>query len=86
MKKLKKGTPEWNRFDCEQRAIKTVSNAAFGYTGFFAARWYKRECGASITAWGRMYIRKIMEMAKKEGFEIIYADTDGVFVKLPSKS
>jgi DNA polymerase elongation subunit (family B) len=83
MKKLKKGTPEWKRFDNMQYARKVISNATYGYLGFFAARWYKRECGASTASFGRFYITQVIEMAKKAGFEVLYGDTDGVFLRWP---
>jgi DNA polymerase I len=83
MKKLKKDTPEWRRLDNMQYARKIIANATYGYMGFFAARWYRRECGASTTAFGRKYITQVIQMAKKEGFEVIYADTDSCMVRIP---
>jgi len=35
-----------------------------------------------MSDFGRYYITKVIEMAKKEGFEVIYADTDSCFVKI----
>ena len=55
-------------------ALKTVANASYGYMGFFAARWYSREAAEAITAYGRDYIMKTIEKAKKE-FEIVYGDS-----------
>ncbi len=82
MKKVKKDSEEWKRLDTLSFAVKTISNAVYGYFGFFGSRWYKRECGSATAAMGRMYISKIIELAKKEGFKIIYGDTDSVFLKL----
>ncbi|MGC8812704.1 MAG: DNA polymerase domain-containing protein [Candidatus Aenigmatarchaeota archaeon] len=82
MKKVKKESEEWKKLDNMQYALKIIANATYGYLGFFSARWYKRECGASAAAFGRYYIGKVIEMAKKEGFEVIYADTDSCFVKI----
>ncbi|MEM5843637.1 MAG: DNA-directed DNA polymerase [Candidatus Aenigmatarchaeota archaeon] len=83
MKKVKKDSEEWKKLNNIQYALKIIANATYGYLGFFSARWYKRECGASAAAFGRYYISKVIEKAKEEGFEIIYGDTDSLMVKLP---
>ena len=82
MKKLKKDSEEWNRINNEQFAIKTVANATYGYFGFAGSKWYCRECAESSAAFGRFYIKKVIDEAEKEGFIVIYADTDSVFLKL----
>lgn len=82
MKKLKKGSEEWNRLDREQFAVKTVSNATYGYFGFSGSKWYCRECAQSSATFGRFYIKKVIKEAEKEGFTVIYADTDSMFVKI----
>jgi DNA polymerase I/DNA polymerase-2 len=81
MKKLKKNSEELNRLDKEQFAVKTVSNATYGYFGFAGSKWYCRECAESSAAFGRFYIKKVINEAQKEGFTVIYADTDSMFVK-----
>jgi DNA polymerase I/DNA polymerase-2 len=81
IKKVPKDSPEYKILDNEQYATKIISNAMYGYFGFVGARWYKRECGEATAAWGRFYIKKIMQMAESSGFEIIYGDTDSIFVR-----
>ena len=66
--------------DVQQNALKLIANSMYGYYGFERARWYCRECAESITAWGREYIHKAMEFAEKDGFEVIYGDTDSVYI------
>ncbi|MEM5836205.1 MAG: DNA-directed DNA polymerase [Candidatus Aenigmatarchaeota archaeon] len=85
MKNLKPETEEYKLLDNRQFALKTIANASYGYFGFVGARWYKRECGASTAAFGRYYITYVLEEAKKNGFEIIYGDTDSLMVKCPRK-
>ena len=86
MKKIPKDSPEYKILDNEQYATKIISNAMYGYFGFIGARWYKRECGEATAAWGRYYIKKIIQMAQESGLEIIYGDTDSIFVKKEGKS
>jgi len=82
MKKIKIGTEEYNKHNNEQFAVKTVANATYGYFGFAGSKWYCRECAESSAAFGRFYIKKVIDEAKKEGFTVIYADTDSMFVKI----
>ncbi|MEM5778124.1 MAG: DNA-directed DNA polymerase [Candidatus Aenigmatarchaeota archaeon] len=84
MKKMK-NSEEWNRLNREQFAIKTISNATYGYFGFSGSKWYCRECAESSAAFGRFYIKRVIDEAEKEGFTVIYADTDSMFVKTKNK-
>ncbi|MFH1398508.1 MAG: DNA-directed DNA polymerase [Candidatus Woesearchaeota archaeon] len=69
-----------------QYALKTIANAMYGYLGFFMARWYCLECVESITSYGRYYIKDLIGKAQQEGFQILYGDTDSVFLALNSKT
>ncbi len=72
--------------DARQNSLKLLANSFYGYLGFFGARWYSIECARSITAWGRYYIHKVIDKAQKEGFFVLYSDTDSVFLTLDGKS
>lgn len=72
--------------DARQNNLKVLANAFYGYFGFFNARWYCLECAQSITAWGRYYIKKVIESAEKDGFKVIYSDTDSIFLHLEKKT
>ncbi len=73
-------------FNARQYALKTIGNSMYGYMGFFGARWYSIECARSITAYGRHYIKKVIEDAKNAGFKVLYSDTDSVFLILDKKT
>lgn len=66
----------------QQWALKILANAFYGYMGYPRARWYSLECAESTTAWGRMYLKSIIDMAKDEGLQVIYGDTDSIFIKM----
>lgn len=66
-------------YDFEQQGLKRLANSMFGAYGYARFRWYKKECAASITAWGREYIRDAMKKSEEYGFKPIYADTDGFY-------
>jgi len=63
-----------------ERAVKVITNASYGYAGWAGGRWYLREVAESATALGRETIMKTIEKAKSLGLEIIYGDTDSIFV------
>jgi DNA polymerase I/DNA polymerase-2 len=85
LKKLKKESKEYVLLDNMQYALKIIANATYGYYGFIGARWYNRACGEATAAFGRMYISKVIDWAKKKGFEIIYGDTDSLMVRIPDE-
>lgn len=84
-KKAKKGSEEYKRLKAQDYALKTVLNSFYGYLGFPGSRWYRRECAQAVTAYGRYYIKNIISIAKEKGFDVIYGDTDSIFLKLDSK-
>ncbi len=78
--RLKEGSPERKLLGEREKAIKVIANACYGYTGWTGARWYAREVAESITALGRSTIRKVIDRADKIGLDVIYGDTDAIFV------
>jgi len=66
--------------------MKIIANASYGYYGYPGSRWYSKVCAESITAWGRMYIMLVIDKAKEMGYEIIYGDTDSLFLKMKNKA
>ncbi len=80
LKTLEKSSREYKITDAKQKALKLILNSFYGYMGFPGARWYSIEAAASVTAWGRHYITKIMEAAEKFGFTVVYGDTDSVML------
>ncbi|RAP45640.1 MAG: DNA polymerase [Methanosphaera sp. rholeuAM6] len=66
-------------YDFEQQGLKRLANSMYGVYGYSRFRWYKKECGAAITAWGREYIKDAMKKSEEYGFKPIYADTDGFY-------
>ena len=78
-KKLKKSFDK--QLDAQQYALKLLANSFYGFFGYMGARWYSRECAEEITRLGREYIQKTIREAEDFGFEVIYSDTDSLFVK-----
>ncbi|MFH1710856.1 MAG: DNA-directed DNA polymerase [Nanoarchaeota archaeon] len=63
-------------------AYKLLANASYGYQGFFGARYYCPEASAATTSISRDFTKKIINQTNKEGYEVIYSDTDSIALKL----
>jgi len=85
LSKLEPKSPEYKVLDARQKAVKVITNAAYGYTGWIGARWYIKPVAEAATAWGRHTILSTVDVAKKIGLEIVYSDTDSVFVNHDSE-
>ena len=81
IKSIPRDSPVRRALSAQEKAIKIVANAMYGYLGWTASRWYKREIAESITAWGRDTILRSARMAEELGLTLIYGDTDSLFVK-----
>ncbi|MBI5176592.1 hypothetical protein HY995_00730 [Candidatus Micrarchaeota archaeon] len=80
MRKMKKGTPEYRQLDARQFSLKILANSFYGYLVYARSRYYSREAGESTTALAREYIQKTMAQAEKDGFTVLYGDTDSIFL------
>ncbi len=81
MEEAEEGSQELQILDNRQQAEKILANSFYGYLGYNSARWYSRESAEAITYLGRKHIQDTIEKAKEEGFEVVYGDTDSVFLK-----
>lgn len=77
--------PESERqlLDIRQQSLKILTNAFYGYTGWPAARWYRREAAIATAEWGRHFIKESISRAEEMGLNVIYGDTDSLFVVSP---
>lgn len=80
MRKYPVDSPEYRILYERQRALKILANASYGYMGWVGARWYCKQCAEAVTAWGRQTIMKAVEKARQLGLDMIYGDTDSLFV------
>jgi DNA polymerase I len=80
MKKLSPDTVEYSILDARQKAVKIITNAAYGYAGWIGARWYNKPVAEAASAWGRHSILSAIRLAEDKGLTIIYGDTDSLFL------
>jgi len=81
LRKLDPKSVEHRVLDARQKAVKVITNASYGYTGWIGARWYIKPVAEATAAWGRHVISNTIQLAKKVGLEVVYGDTDSIFIK-----
>lgn len=64
------------------QAIKILMNSFYGVMGSGGSRFYHADLPTAITGTGQWVLRKAIEFFQKEQYEIIYGDTDSLFIKL----
>ncbi|MCP4911855.1 MAG: DNA polymerase II [Oligoflexia bacterium] len=64
------------------QAIKILMNSFYGVMGSAGSRFYHSDLPSSITGTGQWILKKTIEYFEDTGHEVVYGDTDSVFVKL----
>jgi len=67
-------------------AFKVLSASVHGYIGFFGARYYSLESSASILAFVRKFNKETIDKVEKEGYNVIYGDTDSIAFLIGKKT
>ena len=82
---MKKQLPEqgeaWNECDQREQTLKKLLVSIFGYSGSDLNRFCNAFTYREVNRLGRVTVVAAMNTALGEGFEVIYLDTDSVFVK-----
>ena len=66
------------RLDAQQKALKVMANAMYGYMGWSGATYYNRNAAELIAALARHYIKSVQKLIEEMGGQVIYVDTDGI--------
>ena len=82
---LPPGTEEWKDADRRSSAYKIAANSFYGVIGMPHSRFYVRSLAESVSQCGVWLIQKTIEAAKARGYDVIYGDTDSLFVTGTSK-
>ncbi|MCH9675801.1 MAG: DNA polymerase II [Gammaproteobacteria bacterium] len=65
------------------QAIKIIMNSFYGVLGANGCRFVDPKLTSSITRRGHEIIQRSRDLIQAQGFEVIYGDTDSLFVLLP---
>ncbi len=72
-------------FDALQQVFKVLINSFFGYLGAALHNFSDPEAAAEVTRLGRVTIREMIGILRREGAQIIEVDTDGVYFRPPDE-
>ena len=64
------------------QAIKILMNSFYGVMGSFGCRFYHPNLPTAITSTGHKLLLGSKEFLAEKGYEVIYGDTDSLFIKL----
>ncbi|MBI9091260.1 MAG: DNA polymerase II [Desulfobacterium sp.] len=64
------------------QAIKILMNSFYGVMGTAGCRFYHKDLPTAITGTGQWILKTTRRYLEQEGYEVIYGDTDSVFVCL----
>ena len=77
-------TPDVRQYyDGLQFAVKILMNSFYGVLASSFYRFTDKEIGAAITSFARDEITTIIRALETDGHEVVYSDTDSVFVRAP---
>ncbi len=66
------------------QAIKILMNSFYGVMGSPGSRFYHADLPTAITETGQWILRDTIEYFENDGYEVVYGDTDSIFVKIPT--
>ena len=75
-----------NNDELARYAIKIHMNSMYGVLASPNCRFFNRQVGNAITSFAKKFITLAADIVEKSGYEVIYGDTDSIFVNLSCES
>lgn len=75
------GSAQWKDADRKSTAYKVAANSFYGVMGSTTSRFFDRKVAESVALCGKYLILRAVQEANDHGMNVVYADTDSVFVE-----
>jgi len=85
MKTLEKSSNKYADLDIQQNGLKLTNNSAFGRLGLRFSKLYDPSALLHITLTGQLTLMMVIEKLHLAGFDVFYANTDGITLKCKTK-
>jgi len=76
----------YKQYSRERQFVKDLVNSIYGMMLYEGFRLYTPKVGESVTWTGRNLLRWTKKKITKLGYEVLYGDTDSIFVKIGNKN
>lgn len=76
---------EYKKWDNKYNVAKTLTNSIYGVTGWERFFLYDEDVAEAVTLTGQWVIKETAHYIEDMGYEVIYGDTDSVYVGFPSE-
>lgn len=74
---------EYEKMATKYASAKTITNSLYGVTGWERFFLYDEAVAEAVTLTGQHVIKKTAEYVEDSGYNVIYGDTDSVYIKFP---
>ncbi len=81
-KKYVYGSPEYDKYNSLLDSAKCVHCTCYGTQAYSGFRLFDREIAETITKTGQELIQKSKSLVESFGYEVVYIDTDSIYIKL----
>ncbi len=82
--KITKDSHEYHYLNGLQEAVKIIMNTFYGVFASSFYRFTNKNIGAAITSFARANVKNIISELGSEKIDVIYSDTDSVFIQSPA--
>ena len=78
-------TAEYRNVRAQQEVVKEMANSMYGITADRRGRYFNLNIAEGITLTGQFLNKALIAFTEKEGYEVIYGDTDSIFFVVDDK-